>query len=77
MTNGGKKHCLNLGEAIKEMTTGNRWSEMNGDSPCNQGREVFWSWELQVQAPRHGGPGVLEAGEDVGESGHEEAGLVP
>jgi hypothetical protein len=70
-----REALLGPGRGHKGDDTGDRWSKMNGDSPCNQGREAFWSWELQVQAPRHRGPGVLEAGEDTGAC--EQAGLAP
>lgn len=48
MTNGGHHH-LNLGEGHKGADICDRCSEMNGDSPCNQGREGVPAWERQEQ----------------------------
>lgn len=64
----GEKAALGFGRGRKGDVTGDKCSQMNGDSPCNQGREAFWSWELQAKAPRHGGGlGVLEAEERIRE----------
>lgn len=64
MNDEGREAALGFGRGCEEDDTGDRCAQMNGDSPCNQGREAFWSRELQAEAPRHGGGlGVPEAEE--------------
>lgn len=64
MNDEGREAALGFGRGRKGDDTGDRCSQMNGDSPCNQGREAVWSRELQAKAPRHGGGlGVPEAEE--------------
>lgn len=55
MTN-GRNYCPSLGEGHKGADICYRCSEMNGDSPCNQGREGVPGVETaRAKAPRHGG----------------------
>ena len=59
MTN-GRNYCPSLGEGHKGADICYRCSEMNGDSPCNQGREGVPAVETaRAKAPRHGGGRVF------------------